>query len=171
MASVNASEAAAYALLRGDDSKPSKKKRTIRNIVEDRAIARVALNKAQTQVELARREMAAESFAAAQAELQEVGAGIIEALFNLDRALRAKDKLVRRIGLPPGTIWFEGWPLAGRLGNTASETYRSLSLAWRMDATRKVILTKSSRRPARPITGDNRGNGHGNPQTKIRTCS
>jgi hypothetical protein len=123
IASIAATEAAADALLRGEVVK-SRKKRTIRDIVHERAVVRLAMDKAQSKVELARRELAAEKFALSLKEQRDVGREICQAIFALDRALRARDKLVTRIGLPAGTLAFEAWPLAGRLSLTHSEAFR-----------------------------------------------
>jgi hypothetical protein len=123
VASVNATEAAAEALLRGETVKP-KAKRAILDIVRERAVVRLAYDKAQAKVELARREMAAQRFAESQTELRKVGRAIVMAIFELDRALRERDVLVAKINLPAGTLPLEAWPLAGRLCNTASQAYR-----------------------------------------------
>jgi hypothetical protein len=53
---------------------------------------------------------------------------MVQALFELDRAMRERDLLVHEIGMPPAAIPFEAWPLAGRLGNTSSQTYRFVEM-------------------------------------------
>jgi hypothetical protein len=122
IARINTTEAQAEALLRGD-AVAKQRKRTIRDIVGERAVVRLALEKAGARAELARREMAAERYANSQQELRDVGRKMVEAIWQLDRALRERDALVNRIGMR-AVLPVEAWPLAGRLSNTSSQAYR-----------------------------------------------
>jgi hypothetical protein len=119
-----ANRAAAEAMVRGEPEAKRAKNVLLRDLHIERDTVRLALEIARNNTELARRESAAERFTKSQKELQAVGRSIVLALFELDRALRARDLLVTRIGLPAGTLPMEAWPLAGRLSNTASEAYR-----------------------------------------------
>jgi hypothetical protein len=122
VAAVDANERAADALLAGK-SIADAAKRTIRTIVQERAVLALAMQKAESNVEAERRALAATRFAESQDELRDMGRKLVLAALAMDRVQRERDALIRRIGLS-SVLPHEGWLLGGKLSNTGSQVYR-----------------------------------------------
>ena len=95
-----------------------------RALLEKRAAIQKAIEIGRDRAEMLRLEAAAERLVTHRDELKEAARQMCHALIALERAMQLRDRVVKTIGLPAGTLGVEGWPLAGRMGNPGSQAYR-----------------------------------------------
>ena len=105
-----------------------KKKRTFSDILRERRAIESAIEINNGKCALLHIRAAGERAHERRDDIAEIGRQMCFALFSLDCVMRARDELVREIGLPPASLPFEAWPMCGRLQNTASQMYRFLEV-------------------------------------------
>jgi hypothetical protein len=103
-------------------------KRTFQDILRERRAIESAMELVSARCGQLRLKAAGERAHERRDDIAEVGRQMCMSLIALDRVMRARDELVREIGLPPASLPFEAWPLAGRLQNTGSQIYRFLEM-------------------------------------------
>jgi hypothetical protein len=125
---ISARRAAAEALASGSPSTKGARKRTFRDIINDRRDIELAIQISNERCERARLAAAGERYTARIGDVAKVGKRMAEAFFELEAAMRERDALTREIGLPAGSLWLEAWPV-GRIANTGSLPHRFLEAA------------------------------------------
>jgi hypothetical protein len=127
---IQAKRQAAEALLETGELPPqdAKRKRTFSDILRDRRAIEAAIELNNSRCELLRIRAAGERLVEKQDEVRLIGRMLVDAIITVDRTLRARDELVREIGLPAASLWIEAWPF-GRISNTASVPHRLLEVA------------------------------------------
>jgi hypothetical protein len=126
---LTATQQAAEALAATGELPPqgTKRKRTFNDILRERRAIEKAIEMVNARTEILRLKAAGERFAEKQDEVRLIGRMMIDAVITLDRTLRARDEVVREIGLPPASLWIEAWPLP-RISNVASVAHRLLEV-------------------------------------------
>ena len=121
---ATATRAAAEELLKGSAPAPRSRKRAFRDLVQDRATIKLALELGRDRADQLRLASAAERLAEKQPELREIGRKMVLGVFAIEKIMQERDLLITEISMQAGLLPHEGWVGWGRLENTASTAYR-----------------------------------------------